>query len=209
MSKVKTKSVDWLLFMQEIQSIAQTGLSYGNDVYDKERYERLLTLVSGHYAEITGEEQAIVQKTLFNEVGYATPKVCVRGVLVKEGKVLLVKERAEELWSLPGGWTEVNLSPAESLVKEVKEETGFDCRVTRLLALWDKQKHDNPKHWPHTYVAFFLYEITGGEKQTSHEISDVGYFSPDKFPPLSTHRVTETQLLTLMRMTEREETAFD
>lgn len=210
MNKVKIKSIDWLTFMQEVQAIAQTGLTYGKDVYDKERYEQLLKLVSEHYAEITGIEESIIQKTLFNEVGYATPKICVRGIALKDEKVLLVKERAEGLWSLPGGWTEVNLSPAESLVKEVKEETGFDCRVTRLLSLWDKQKHEHPKHWPHTYVAFFLYEILGGEKKTSHEISDVDYFAIDNFPELSTHRVTKKQIETLVGMVKNNsDSLFD
>lgn len=180
--------------MQEVQAIAQTGLSYGKDVYDKERYEQLLNLVSRHYAEVTGEEQDVIRKALFSEVGYATPKICVRGVALNNEQVLLVKERSEGLWSLPGGWTEVNLSPSESLIKEIKEETGFESKVTRLLAFLDKQKHDHPKHWPHTYIAFYQYEVTGGVMQTSHEISEIGYFDLDDLPPLSTHRVTASQL---------------
>lgn len=200
MDKLRLKSIDWLSFMQEVQAIAQTGLSYGKDVYDKERYEQLLNLVTQHYAEVSGEEQAVIQKALSREVGYATPKICVRGLALSNEQVLLVKEREECLWSLPGGWTEVNLSPAESLMREIKEETGFDSKVTRLLAFFDKQKHDHPKHWPHTYIAFYEYEVTGGIMQTSHEISEIGYFDLDDLPPLSTHRVTEEQLKSLSEL---------
>lgn len=196
--------------MQEIQSIAQIGLAYGKDVYDKERYEQLMSLVCGAYSDITGEKEIKIAKTLFNEVGYATPKLCVRGLVRKKDKILLVREREEGLWSLPGGWAEVNLSPAESLVKEVKEETGFDCTITSLLAFWDKQKHAHPPHWPHTYLIFFLCELTGGKKKTSHEISGVDYFSLDKLPALSTHRVTEEQIKTLVQIAQKDSApAFD
>ncbi len=196
------KSIDWLLFTQSIQSIAQTGMSYAKDVYDIERYQEILALVSGKYAEITGAESSKVEATLFNEVGYATPKICVRGLCLKEKKILLVKERQENLWSLPGGWADINLSPAESLLKEIKEETGFEAEITRLLSFWDKRKHDHPPHWPHTYLAFYYCQITGGEQITSHEISDVDYFHINDLPELSTHRVTASQIKTLVSVAQ-------
>lgn len=202
MSINEDKTIDWLSFMQSLQSIAQTGMSYTKDIYDKERYQEILKLVSGKYAEITGADVYKVQATLFNEVGYATPKICVRGVCLKQNKILLVKERQEGLWSLPGGWTDINLSPVESLIKEIKEETGFESEVIKLLSLWDKRMHDHPPHWPHTYLAFYFCHITSGEMTTSHEISEVAYFDIDALPELSTHRVTGNQIKTLVNIVQ-------
>ncbi len=193
-------SIDWLEFMQSLQSIAQTGISYAKDVYDKERYQEILNLVSGKYSQITGAKLTAVKATLFNEVGYATPKICVRALCLKDEKVLLVKEREEGLWSLPGGWADINLSPAESLLKEIREETGFSARVTRMLSLWDKRMHEHPAHWPHTYLAFYHCHITGGSLKTSYEISDIQFFDVDDLPELSTHRVTKKQIQTLVTM---------
>ncbi len=194
------EEIDWLSFMQSLQSLAQTGIAYAKDEYDRERYQEILKLVSGQYAVVTGADTNTICATLFNEIGYATPKICVRGVICEEDKILLVKERAEALWSLPGGWAEVNLSPSQSLVKEVKEETGFNCNVARLLAFWDKQMHEHPPHWPHTYLAFYHCQLTGGELTVSHEISEVKFFSLDELPQLSLHRVTPKQIQDLYLM---------
>ena len=193
-----------LSFIQSIEAIAQTGLAYAKNHYDNERYQQLLELVAGQYAQLSGASEEKVCATLFNEVGYATPKICVRGVILQEQKLLLVKERQEEKWSLPGGWADINLSPTESLVKEVKEETGFDSKVLRMLALWDKQKHAHPAHWPHTYLAFYHCQLTGGGLMTSYEISEIGYFSLNELPELSTHRVTSAQLEQLINIVNHE-----
>ncbi len=204
MAKSNNNGFDWVSFIREVQAIAQTGLAYTKDEYDKERYHQLLTLVSGTCAEFTGAEQHTISKTLFNEVGYATPKLCVRAFVLKDDKVLLVKERQEGLWSLPGGWCDVNLSPSECVIKELKEETGYDARIVRFLALWDKLKHEHPPHWPHTYLLFFHCEIMGGKKQCTHEISDVKYFPLDKLPQLSTPRITEAQINNLFSLVEKD-----
>jgi ADP-ribose pyrophosphatase YjhB (NUDIX family) len=204
MTKVKADSIDWLSFTQSLQAIAQTGLSYSKDHYDLERYQEMLNIVSKQYSDITGTCDNKINKTLFDEVGYATPKICVRALCLKNDKILLVKERQEELWSLPGGWADVNLSPGESLLKELKEETGFDGSIERLLSLWDKRKHEHPPHWPHTYLAFYYCKLTGGEFTTSHEISEIGFFNLNNLPKLSTHRVTKTQLYTLVDMVKND-----
>ena len=147
---------------------------------------------------------------MFNEIEYATPKICVRAFIYQDREVLLVKERSEELWSLPGGWTDVNLSPTESIIKEVKEETGLNCNVERLLTFWDKHMHDHPPHWPHTYLAFYLCRVYSGIFQTSHELSEVAYFDIDNLPELSTHRVTQKQIKKLMVIAKNsEEVSFD
>lgn len=198
MPKAQGETIDWLPFVQSIQAIAQTGISYAKDIYDKERYQEILDIVSKKYANITGAESAKVKAALFNEIGYATPKICVRGLCIKDNKILLVKEREEGLWSLPGGWADVNLSPTESLLKEIKEETGYNANVLRMLAFWDKRMHEHPPHWPHTYLAFYHFEVVSGSRTTSYEISEIEYFDLAELPDLSTHRVTQAQIQTLI-----------
>jgi ADP-ribose pyrophosphatase YjhB (NUDIX family) len=104
------------------------------------------------------------------------------------------------LWTLLGGWVDINESPSESVVREVLEETGLSVKVTRLLALWDKLKHDHPPQWPHTYKIFFLCEIISGEMKENLEISEIKFFSMDRLPDLSTHRVTYNQLKPLCEL---------
>lgn len=128
-------TLKWLDWAKEIQAISQAGLEYTKDVYDMERFEQLRELsieIMHEYTE-AGDEKI---RTLFaSETGYQTPKVDVRGVIFQDGKLLLVKEKADGAWALPGGWADIGLSPAEVVVKEVKEEAGYDVRAGRLLAV--------------------------------------------------------------------------
>lgn len=204
MAEMDAKHIDWLTFMQSLQSIAQTGIAYAKNAYDQERYQEILQIVSHQYSEITGMDADHISTHLFNEVGYATPKICVRAVVLKDNKILLVQESEEGLWSLPGGWAEVNLSPAESLAKEILEETGVNGKVERLLALWDKNFHEHPTHWPHTYLAFYYCTVEEGAFITSHEISDIDYFPIGNLPELSTHRVTQKQIKRLIEIYQNE-----
>jgi len=153
------KDLSWLKYLAEIQAIAQNGLTYSNNEFDKERYLRLREIASEFMANYSDTPLAEIKQIFSLEAGYATPKVDVRAFILKDNKLLLVKERADELWTLPGGWAETNESAAESVIRETKEESGFDISVIRLLALWDKQKHDHPLQWPHTYKCFFHCEI--------------------------------------------------
>ncbi len=196
----KKQQKNWLHFVREVQAIAQSGLAYVKNPYEKERYDQLLALVSEQYQAMTGLDLSQVKASLQNEQGYATPKLCVRGLCLEGDKVLLVKETANDLWSLPGGWADVNLSPAENMLKEMQEETGFTCRIKRMLALWDKLKHPHPPHWPHTCMVYFWCEKISGEKTVSHEISAIDYFSLNNLPPLCPHRVTEKQIITLIHI---------
>ncbi len=189
------KHPQWLTWLSELQAIAQAGRAYCKDTYCDERYDRIYALaaeIMEHYSDYSAE---IVKDLFDKEYGYATPKLDTRAVIFKDNKILLVEERDERLWSLPGGWADVNFSPSENVVREVKEESGFDVSATKLLALFDKQKHQHPPHFPHTYKCFFLCEIIGGEAATSHETSNVGFFAVNDLPPLSVHRVTKEQIL--------------
>jgi ADP-ribose pyrophosphatase YjhB (NUDIX family) len=187
-------TLKWLDWAKEIQAISQAGLEYTRDVYDKERFEQLRELsikIMEEYTE-AGDEKI---RTLFaSEIGYQTPKVDVRGVIFQDGKLLLVKEKADGAWALPGGWADIGLSPAEVVVKEVKEEAGYDVRAGRLLAVLDKKFHNHPPSAFHVYKMFIQCDITGGTAGVGTETSAVGFFAQDELPPLSEERNTKEQL---------------
>ncbi|OOC62473.1 NUDIX hydrolase [Paenibacillus ihbetae] len=189
----------WLEWAKEIQAISQAGLAYTKDVYDKERFEQLRALsisIMQEYSE-AGEDKI---RTLFaSETGYQTPKVDVRAVIFQDGKLLLVREKADGAWALPGGWADIGLSPSEVAVKEVQEEAGYDVRAVRLLAVLDKKFHRHPPSPFHVYKMFIQCEITGGAAGIGTETSAVGFFERDALPPLSEERNTAEQLDRLFR----------
>ena len=131
--------------------------------------------------------------------GYPTPKLDVRAFIQNDdGHLLLVQERSDGLWTLPGGWCDIGDSPAGAVVREVSEETGLECRAVQLLALFDKLKHPHPPQLPHAHKAFFLCEVTGGSLLTeTDETQGAAYFPIDALPELSRHRVVESQLRSL------------
>ena len=118
--------------------------------------------------------------------------VCVELFLIKKNEILLVKESDDRLWSLPGGWADVNETPSENVIKEIFEESGYISKVTKLIAIYDRNKQ--VIKWPHLYNVFFLCEIIGGELKVSHDILDAGFFNMKKLPPLSIERMTELQI---------------
>lgn len=190
----------WLEWAKEIQAISQTGLAYSKDIYDLERFEQLRELSVRILGEYTAVETARVRDLFANETGYATPKVDVRGVVFQEGKILLVQEKLDGAWALPGGWADVGLSPKEVAVKEIKEESGYEVRPIKLLGIWDKKFHDHPPSAFHVYKIFILCEIIGGEALEGVETLGVGFFHEQELPPLSAERNTEQQIRNLFRL---------
>ena len=138
-----TKNEQWLQWAVELQSLAQAGLTYGKDVFDRERYGRIREISAemvAHMSDIPTEKV----KTIFcNETGYQTPKLDTRAAIFKDGKILLVRESSGK-WSLPGGWCDVNISVGENTVKEVKEESGLEVAAERIIAVQDRAKHNLP-----------------------------------------------------------------
>ncbi|KTD34851.1 Mutator MutT protein [Legionella moravica] len=183
-----------LKWVTELHAISQNGMTYSKNEFDIERYHQVENIAKEMAAYFSDKDINIVENFFSLEKGYATPKLDVRAFILKEKKLLLVKERSDHLWTLPGGWVDVNESPSESVTREVLEETGFNIRITRLLALWDKLKHDHPPQWPHTYKIFFLGEIISGCEKANLEISEIDFFPIDELPNLSTHRVTRSQI---------------
>ena len=180
--------------IRKIQALAQTGLHYARDPFDRERYEELTEIVSRLIESHGSDPAPKIASLLAAERGYATPKVDVRGLVFRNDRVLLVRERSDGCWTVPGGWADVNLSPAACVEKEVREESGFTVRATKLLAVHDRLKHDHPPEFFHSYKLFFRCEITGGEARPSVETSEVGFYGLEDLPSLSTPRITLEQL---------------
>ncbi|MCM3783490.1 NUDIX hydrolase [Neobacillus mesonae] len=184
----------WLTWAKQIQAISQTGLAYSKDVYDLERFEQLRDLSIQIMKEYVDVEIDQIRNLFASETGYATPKVDIRGVVFKDNKILLVKEKLDGAWALPGGWADIGLSPKEVVVKEVREESGYIVEPVRLLGVYDKKFHDHPPSPFHIYKFFILCEITGGKPQEGVETSEVGFFDENALPELSTERNTEKQI---------------
>jgi ADP-ribose pyrophosphatase YjhB (NUDIX family) len=185
----------WLSWAKKLQAIAQTGLTYARDPYDRERYTSVRQVAAEMMAFGSGGEGAShFVKLLCVDVGYATPKVDVRAVVFQDGRLLLVREREDGCWTLPGGWADIDDSPSAAVVREVKEESGYDVRASKLLAVLDRNLHNHPPIPYHAYKLFFLCDLLGGIARAEKETDDVGFFERNRIPPLSLTRVTPGQI---------------
>jgi len=184
----------WVSLAQKLQSIAQTGLAYARDPYDRERYEELARIGASMLAGPELQRLEIAEELFARERGYATPKVDVRGAVIQEGKLLLVRESEDHCWTLPGGWADVGLSPAQSVEKEVREEAGLIVKTRRLIAVWDRNKHPHPPHLFHIYKLVFQCDVLGGSPEAQGETTGVGFFREDEIPPLSLTRILPAQI---------------
>jgi ADP-ribose pyrophosphatase YjhB (NUDIX family) len=185
----------WLDWARRIQSIAQAGLTYARDPFDRERYDALLSLTVEIFAREGSLEPLALTHALRAERGYPTPKVDVRAVVPRGGKLLFVREATDGRWSLPGGWADIGASPGEMAVRETEEETGYRVRAVKLLAVLDKAKHEHPAELWYCYKIFVQCVLIDGSPRPSHETLDVQFFGPDELPELSLGRVTRTQVL--------------
>lgn len=184
----------WLEWAKQLQSIAQAGLTYSKDVYDIERFELIRNISVEILAKHTNIDQTSIKELFANETGYATPKVDIRAVVFREGKILMVRETNDGDWSLPGGWGDIGLTPSEVAVKEVKEESGFDVKPIKLIAVLDKKCHPHPPSPYHVYKIFIQCEIIGGQSKESIETDAVEFFAENGLPKLSIARNTESQI---------------
>jgi ADP-ribose pyrophosphatase YjhB (NUDIX family) len=188
--------MNWIEWAKELQAISQTGLHYATGQFERERYQRINEISAEILA--THSNISVEQFLEFNavEFGYATPKVDVRGVIFQDSKILLVRETADNgRWTLPGGWADVNETPADSVIREVFEESGFETKVIKLLAVYDREKQQHQPAYPyHVYKLFFHCEIIGGAATVSNETSEVDFFDQQEIPELSHSRVTRKQI---------------
>jgi ADP-ribose pyrophosphatase YjhB (NUDIX family) len=191
----RVKNSQWLTWAQRLLALAQNGLTYCKDPYDRQRYDEIQSLAAEMMANGAGLPDASTIIDLFrNQKGYATPKVDIRAAVFDRDRVLLVKELEDGLWTLPGGWADVGDSPSLAAIRETKEESGYDITVRKLAAVYDRDKHGHPPIPFHCYKMFFLCELCGGAAANSVETCDAEFFEEDKLPPLSVTRVTPAQL---------------
>ena len=180
-----------------MRALAQNGLTFTRDPFDRERYRELQRLA----AELLAGELQIppeqAEALWSGAEGYATPKVDVRGGVFSDDRVLLVRERADGKWTLPGGWVDVNDSPAAAVEREIREESGYTARAVKLAALIDRRRHPHPPSVHHIYKLMFVCELTGGQATTSSETDAVGFFPVAALPELSTGRVLAPQIARL------------
>lgn len=180
---------DWLAAAQRLRAIAQTGLTYTKDRFDQERYEELTAMSHGMLAALLERTPASIAEAFALDKGYPTPKVDVRTAVFSEGRVLLVKEWQDGLWTLPGGWADEHDTPHAAAEREVLEESGYVVQATRLVAVRDRRLRGyQPPQVRSTYKLIFLGELRGGEARVSVETTEVGFFAPDALPPLSLGR---------------------
>lgn len=183
----------WLQWAVELQALAQAGLTYGKDVYDRERYQRIREISAEILAAKSGLSMDQVQDLFCGEAGYQTPKLDTRAAVFQGDKILLVHEN-DGTWCLPGGWCDVNISAAENVVKEVKEEAGLDVRADLVIAVQDREKHNRPVYANKICKIFFLCTALGGEFVPNSETTETGYFGIDELPNLATAKVTAEQI---------------
>ena len=184
----------WIKWAMEIQSLAQSGLAYTDNVYDIERYERLREISTEMLAEKTDLSIEKVKNLFCNETGYQTPKIDTRAVIFKDNKILLVHEN-NNTWSLPGGWCDVLESVKSNTIKEVKEETGLDVDTIKVIAIQDRNKHNKPIYAYGVCKVFILCDVISGEFEKNIETTEIKYFSRDEIPNnLSDEKTNKEQI---------------
>ncbi|MEO5889067.1 MAG: NUDIX hydrolase [Ferruginibacter sp.] len=185
---------DLLTLAKRLKAIADVGLLYNQNEYDKERYSEVLDISYELLHQITGQEIVYLKNLYVENKDYPTAKVDVRVLIIKDNKILLVKESADNKWSLPGGWADIGYSPKEVAVKECKEETGLDVVPIRLLAVYDKKFHAHPPQPFYAYKMVIHCAAVSEEVSKGFDVLDVQYFDVDNLPELSEDRILKSQL---------------
>lgn len=194
----------WLAWVRRLQAVSQTGLEYATDPFDRERYREIQAIAAAIAAGHSALPEADLLSVFASQSGYATPKVDVRAAVFHEGKILLVRERSDGLWTLPGGWADVGLTPAECAEKEALEESGCRVRATRLLALLDRDRQGHPPLLFHVYKVFIECELLSDAPLAANPETDaVGFFAPGALPPLSLTRILPRQVERLFELHSR------
>jgi ADP-ribose pyrophosphatase YjhB (NUDIX family) len=204
------QSPKWMEWAQEIFSLSQSGLTYSGNEYDIERYKRLQEITAEMIASQSQMEKESVLESFTMQAGYITPKVDVRGAVVKDGKILLIQERADDRWAMPGGWADLGNSPASVAEREVWEESGYRVKAEKVVAVIDANRIE-PFEFYHAYKLIFLCNLLDGEARTSHETLAVDFFDPEHLPPLSLYRTNEDMIREVFAHLQHPDrpTAFD
>ncbi len=187
------KNERWLQWAVELQSIAQAGLFYVKDDFDRERFQRIRDIAAEMLAYKTEIPLDKVKDLFCCEIGYQTPKIDTRAAIFQEDKILLVKEKNGK-WSLPGGWVDVDLSVKENVIKEVREEAGLKVSADRVIAVEDREKHNQPVYAYKVCKIFVLCTVLGGSFQENTETVESRYFGLEELPELSEEKNNREQI---------------
>lgn len=190
---MNAKQPKWIEWAQEIFSMSQAGLTYSQNPFDIERYKRLQEITAEMIASQSELDKQSVLESFSMQAGYITPKIDVRGAVVRDGKILLIQERADGNWAMPGGWADLGNAPASVAEREVWEESGYRVKAKKVVAVIDANRFE-PMEFYHAFKIIFLCELVGGEAQTSHETLAVDFFDPQRLPPLSVNRTNESMI---------------
>ena len=192
---MQSKGNELITLAQRIRALNQTALTYSTNEYEIDRSKELIEISDRITSLVSGMKEEEISACYHPVKEYTTPKVDVRAVIFNEkNEILLVKERVDGYWALPGGWSDVGYTPTEVVVKEVKEETGLDVRVVRLLAVLDKRCYNHPASSFYVYKFCFLCEVTGGNDDLTFDILDKGFYALNNLPPLSLDRILPEQV---------------
>ena len=184
----------WLEWAVEIQFLAQAGITYTKDSYDLERFERLRDIAAEIMSARSGLDMDTVRGLFCNETGFQTPKMDTRAAIFRDGNILLVRETESGLWSLPGGWVDVNRSVRENTAKEVWEEAGLEVEPVRLIALHDRNRHNPPPYAYGVCKIFVRCEERGGSFRSNVETSESRWFGREELPPMALEKNTPEQV---------------
>jgi ADP-ribose pyrophosphatase YjhB (NUDIX family) len=184
----------WLEWAREIQALSQTGYHYAENEYQRERNRRLAEIAAEMISAHTNLDFPELVNVFHAQMGYATPRVDVRGAVFQEGKLLMVRERMDGGWTLPGGWVDVGNKPSEAVEREVWEEAGFHVNARKVIGVYDANR-DEPLELFHAFKLVFLCDLIDGQARGSHETSEVAFFGPDEIPEtLSGERTQPRQI---------------
>ncbi len=184
---------------RRLLALGHTGLHYTQSDYERERYEEIVSIAMQILNDNSNYSTDQLRAAWQLEEGYVTPKLDVRGAMFRDDTVLLVRERSDGKWTVPGGFADINEWPSLSITKEIEQESGFTSRALKLAAVHDRSKHNYPDFMFHIWKLLFVCEITGGEARISNETDAVEYFKLSQLPPLSTGRITAEQIQLLYR----------
>jgi ADP-ribose pyrophosphatase YjhB (NUDIX family) len=207
---MNNQSPKWLEWAREIFSLSQSGITYSGNQYDIERYKRLQEITAEMIASQSEIPKESVLESFSMQAGYITPKIDVRGAVIRDNKILLIQERADAKWAMPGGWADLGNSPASVAEREVFEESGFNVKAEKVVAVIDANRIE-PMEFYHAYKIIFLCQLLGGEPRISHETLAVDFFELNNLPPLSSYRTNEDMLREVFAHAENPNraTAFD
>jgi ADP-ribose pyrophosphatase len=207
---MNSQTPKWIDWAREIFSLSQSGLTYSQNEYDLDRYKRLQAIT----AEMIASESEITKGSALDsfsmQAGYITPKVDVRGAVIRDGKILLIQERADTMWAMPGGWADLGNSPASVAEREVWEESGYRVKAEKVVAVIDANRIE-PFEFYHAYKLIFLCKLLDGEPRISYETLAVDFFDPNHLPPLSIYRTNENMVQEVFAHVQNPNrpTAFD